>query len=171
MVTPFAERLAPLIRDRSPLCLGLDPSADLLAAWGLEGGAEGLRRFCGVVLEAADGRIGVIKPQAGCFERLGSPGAVELARAVAGIRAQGSLALVDAKRGDFAATMAGYAEGFLGAGSGFGADALTVTAYLGFEALRPVFERAAATGSAVFVVVMSSNPEGRALQDLSLIHI
>ena len=160
----FAERLAPLISDRSPLCLGLDPSAELMAAWGLEDGAEGLKRFCGTVLEAADGRVAVIKPQAGFFERLGAAGSAELARAVGGIKAQGALALVDAKRGDFAATMEGYARGFLGEGSGFGADAMTVTAYLGFEALRPVFARATATGSAVFVVVLSSNPEGRALQ-------
>lgn len=160
----FAERLAPLIADRSPLCLGLDPSAELVAAWGLENDAEGLRRFCGTVLEAADGRVAVIKPQAGFFERLGAVGSTELARAVGGIQAQGALALVDAKCGDFAATMEGYAQGFLGEASGFGADAMTVTAYLGVDALRPVFQRAAATRSAVFVVVLSSNPEGRALQ-------
>jgi orotidine-5'-phosphate decarboxylase len=52
----------------------------------------------------------------------------------------------------------------LAAGSGFGGDALTVSPYLGLDALRPVFDRAAATGTGVFVVVRSSNPEGRALQ-------
>lgn len=160
----FAARLAPLMKDRSPLCLGLDPSAELLAAWGLDDDAEGLRRFCGTVLEAAADRLAVIKPQAGFFERLGPAGTTELARVLGQIRAQGSLSLVDAKRGDFAETMAGYAQAWLGAGSGFGGDAMTVSAYLGFEALRPVFDRAVATASAVFVVVRSSNPEGAALQ-------
>ena len=161
----FAERFSILAEARSPLCLGLDPSADLLRAWGLADDAKGLRRFCEVVLEAAGDRLAVIKPQAAFFERLAAAGMAELARAVAGIRAQGALSLVDAKRGDVDSTMEGYAEGFLGVGSGFGADAMTVTAYLGFGALKPVFERAAATGSAVFVVVHSSNPEGRSLQD------
>jgi orotidine-5'-phosphate decarboxylase len=60
--------------------------------------------------------------------------------------------------------MAGYADAMLGTGSGFGGDALTVSPYLGLDALRPVFDRAAATGAGVFVVVRSSNPEGWALQ-------
>jgi len=161
----FAERFSILAEARSPLCLGLDPSADLMRAWGLNDDAEGLRRFCDTVLEAASERLAVIKPQAGFFERHGAAGMAEMARAVAGIRAQGALSLIDAKRGDVASTMEGYAQGFLGAESGFGGDAMTVTAYLGFDALKPVFDRAVATGSAVFVVVQSSNPEGRSLQD------
>jgi orotidine-5'-phosphate decarboxylase len=88
----------------------------------------------------------------------------ELAAAVAQIRSQGALCLIDAKRGDVAGTMAGYAAAMLGAGPGFGGDAVTVSAYLGFDALRPVFDRAVATGTGVFVVVQPSNPEGRALQ-------
>jgi len=42
---------------------------------------------------------------------------------------------------------------------------MTVTAYLGFGALRPVFDRAVACNATVFVIVRSSNPEGRRLQD------
>jgi len=161
----FAERFSILAEARSPLCLGLDPSADLMRAWGLNDDPEGLRRFCDTVLEAAGERLAVIKPQAGFFERLGAGGMAEMARLIAGIRAQGALSLIDAKRGDVASTMEGYAQGFLGASSGFGADAMTVTAYLGFNALKPVFDRGSATGSAVFVVVHSSNPEGRSLQN------
>ena len=160
----FAERFTTLAEARSPLCLGLDPSADMFRAWGLADNAEGLRRFCATVLEAADDRLAVIKPQSGFFERFGPVGMAELARASAQIRAQGALSLIDCKRGDVIGTMRGYAGGFLGADAGFACDAITVTAYLGFDALRPVFGRAAETGGAAFVVVHSSNPEGRALQ-------
>jgi orotidine-5'-phosphate decarboxylase len=107
----------------------------------------------------------VVKPQAAFFERLGPAGMAQLARVTAAVRERGALSLIDAKRGDFSETMKGYAQAMLGAESGFGGDAMTVTAYLGFGALRPVFERAVATKGAVFVVVRSSNPEGRALQD------
>ncbi|MBA1158998.1 orotidine-5'-phosphate decarboxylase [Microvirga mediterraneensis] len=161
----FVERFTDLAIHRSPLCLGLDPSEELLRLWGLENDAEGLRRFCGSVLEAADDLVAVIKPQTGFFERFGPEGLNELAVATAQIRSQGSLCLIDAKRGDVAGTMKGYASAMLGAGSGFGGDAVTVSAYLGFGALLPVFDRAIALGAGVFVVVHSSNPEGRLLQD------
>jgi orotidine-5'-phosphate decarboxylase len=164
-MTRFAERFFQLAKARSPLCLGLDPSAELLRRWGLNDDADGLRRFCGVVLEAAADRVAVVKPQSGFFERLGPGGMAEMARAVAQVRDQGALSIIDCKRGDVVGTMEGYAETMLGADSGFGGDAMTVTAYLGFDALRPVFDRAAALGAAVFVIVRSSNPEGRALQD------
>jgi len=164
VMLPFAERFFTLAAARSPLCLGLDPSAGLLRDWGLPDSAEGLRRFCGTVLEAVGDRIAVVKPQSGFFERLGPAGMAEMARAVAQVRAQGALSLVDAKRGDVIGTMEGYADGFVGADSGFGGDAMTVSAYLGFDALRPTFARATASGAAVFVVVHSSSPDGRALQ-------
>jgi orotidine-5'-phosphate decarboxylase len=160
----FAERFADLSIHRSPLCLGLDPSAPLLRHWGLADDAAGLRSFCGRVLEAADGLVAVIKPQTGFFERFGPAGMAELAAVNAQIRSRGALCLIDAKRGDLAGTMEGYAAAMLGPDSGFGGDALTVSAYLGLDALRPVFDRAAATETGVFVVVQSSNPEGRALQ-------
>jgi orotidine-5'-phosphate decarboxylase len=164
-VTPFADRFLDLAQRRSPLCLGLDPSAELVAQWGFEPDARGLARFCHTVLEAAGDHIAVIKPQAGFFERLGAPGMAVLAEAVAQIRAQGALSLIDAKRGDVLSTMVGYGEGLAGAESGFAGDAVTLTAYLGFDALRPVFDLAASRGAAAFVVVRSSNPEGLALQD------
>jgi orotidine-5'-phosphate decarboxylase len=161
---PFFERWRDLADARSPLCLGLDPSEDLMRHWGLRDDAEGLRRFCDAVLEAAGERVAVVKPQAGFFERLGPAGMVEMARAVTQIRGQGALSLIDAKRGDVAGTMAGYARAMLGEDSGFGGDAMTVTAYLGLEALSPAVDRAVASGAAVFVVVRSSNPDGQALQ-------
>jgi orotidine-5'-phosphate decarboxylase len=84
------------------------------------------------------------------------------------IREQGALSIIDCKRGDVTGTMEGYAEAMLGEQSGFGGDAMTVTAYLGFGALKPVFDRAAKCDAAVFVVVRSSNAEGRTLQDARL---
>lgn len=160
----FAERFGHLARARSPLCLGLDPSEDLILHWGLDDTVEGMRRFCGTVLEAAGDQIAVVKPQCGFFERRGPGGMQILANAITQAKSQGSLALIDCKRGDFPRTMEGYAHAMLGEDSGFGGDAMTVTAYLGLEALRPVIDRAATVGAAVFVVVRSSNTDGHFLQ-------
>ena len=164
----FAERFADLAERRSPLCVGLDPSEEVFARWELPSDVTGLRRFCDVVLEAVGDRVAVVKPQAAFFERFGPLGMAQLAEVCQRLREQGVLSLIDAKRGDVAGTMIGYATAMLGEGSGFGGDAMTVSAYLGFDALQPVFDRAAASGSMVFVVVHSSNPEGRALQSARL---
>ena len=164
----FSQRFLQLANERSPLCLGLDPSRALMRDWGLNDDAEGLRRFCGVVMEAVADRIAVVKPQSGFFERLGPPGLSELARVVATIREQGALSIIDCKRGDVIETMEGYAEAMLGPHSGFRGDAMTVTAYLGFGALRPVLDRAAKCSGAAFVNVRSSNSEGCSVQDAQL---
>jgi orotidine-5'-phosphate decarboxylase len=164
----FSQRFFHLAKNRSPLCLGLDPSRELMRDWGLSDDAEGLHRFCGVVMEAAGDRIAVVKPQSAFFERLGPPGLSELAKTVATIREQGALSIIDCKRGDVIDTMEGYAGAMLGQHSGFGGDAMTVTAYLGFGALRPVLDRAAKCNGAAFVVVRSSNSEGCSVQDARL---
>ncbi|MSW65402.1 MAG: Orotidine 5'-phosphate decarboxylase, partial [Actinobacteria bacterium] len=45
MTAPFGARLADAVARRGPLCVGIDPHAELLAAWGLTDDVEGLRRF------------------------------------------------------------------------------------------------------------------------------
>jgi orotidine-5'-phosphate decarboxylase len=143
---------------------GLDPSGRLLEEWGLGDSAEGLERFVDVVMAAADGSVAVVKPQSAFYERHGWQGIRALARLVEGCRSAGVLVLLDAKRGDVGSTNDAYAEAYLGADAAIPVDALTVTAYLGFSALRTIFERAERARTAIFVVTRSSNPEGRALQ-------
>ena len=160
----FAGRWQDLREKRGPFCLNLDPTPELLSGWGMDDGVGGLAAFCQRVLEAAGDRLSVIKPQSAYFERFGAPGVQVLSDILAAIRSSGTLALLDAKRGDIGSTNRGYAEGLLGPRSALGADALTVHAYLGFAALRPLLEQAEQHGCGVFPVVLSSNPEGRALQ-------
>jgi orotidine-5'-phosphate decarboxylase len=160
----FAERFRALCAERGPFCLGLDPTPDLLRAWGLEDDIWGLKKFCARVVDAAEQKLSVIKPQAAYFERFGAAGLEVLADAIESIHTLGSLALLDVKRGDIGSTNEAYAEALLGPDSPMGADAITVHGYMGFEALGPFLDRALATGSGVFVVVLSSNPEGAAIQ-------
>jgi orotidine-5'-phosphate decarboxylase len=161
----FAQRFARLRVQRGPFCLGLDPSPDLLARWGEKDDIWGLRNFCNRVIDAAAQQVSVIKPQSAYFERFGAAGLEVLADIIGSIHALGSLALLDVKRGDIGPTNEAYANALLGPDSAMAADAVTVHAYLGFGALAPFLERAGATGCGVFVVVLSSNPEGQALQN------
>jgi orotidine-5'-phosphate decarboxylase len=167
-MSSFAERFLELAKARSPLCVGLDPTAQLLQDWGFTIDADGVRRFCERVIEAAGDRVAVFKPQAAFFEQFGAPGMQELSRVIQTIRQSGALSLIDCKRADIADTMEGYAQAMLGAESGFGGDAMTAVAYLGFESLLPLLRRATACSAAVFVVVRSSNPGGAVLQDAQL---
>ncbi|MEU5611034.1 orotidine-5'-phosphate decarboxylase [Streptomyces sparsogenes] len=164
MTTPFGTRLRRAMDDRGPLCVGIDPHASLLAEWGLGDDIAGLERFTRTVVDALAERVAVLKPQSAFFERFGSRGIAVLERAVADARAAGALVLMDAKRGDIGSTMAAYAAAYLDPGSPLFSDAVTVSPYLGFGSLRPALDAARASGTGVFVLALTSNPEGAEVQ-------
>jgi orotidine-5'-phosphate decarboxylase len=161
----FGARVAKAVGRTGPLCVGIDPSAEILQAWGLSDDAEGLRSFCGICVEALSGVVPVMKPQAAFFERHGSAGLAVLEQLLVDARAADLLVLVDAKRGDIDSTAAAYADAWLGPVSPLAADAVTVHPYLGLAALAPMIEMAGQSGRGVIVVTRSSNPEGRHLQE------
>ncbi|MGH9080441.1 MAG: orotidine-5'-phosphate decarboxylase [Acidimicrobiales bacterium] len=160
----FAERVAAAVSDRGPLCAGIDPSASLLAGWGLPDDGDGLHEFGMRCLEAFEGVVSVVKPQVAFFERHGSAGLAALESVMAAARSAGFIVIADAKRADIGTTMEAYASAWLGPGSRLEADAVTAVAYLGLGALQPLFDLAARGRRGVIVVVRSSNPEGRSLQ-------
>lgn len=164
----FSQNFLALAAERSPLCLGIDPSVALLDQWGLERSAKGLDRFCDILMEAMGERVAIVKPQSAFFEQFGPEGMGALKRVVRMIQERGALALIDVKRGDIGHTLDAYADAMLGRDSPFGGDAMTAVAYMGFGSLKPLLDKAAARNAGVFIVVRSSNPDGRALQDARL---
>ncbi len=149
---------------RGPLCVGIDPHPGLLRAWGLPDDAHGLERFALTCVEALAGEVAVLKPQSAFFERHGSRGIAVLETVLAQIRAAGALALLDVKRGDIGSTMTAYAQAYLHPASPLRADAITVSAFLGYESLRPVLDLAGQNGGGVFVLALTSNAEGQQVQ-------
>jgi orotidine-5'-phosphate decarboxylase len=164
MTETFASRFAAVRRGPGPLVWGLDPSGRLLEDWGLGDSAAGLERFVDIVLEAAGGTVGLVKPQSAFYERHGWQGGRALTRLVAEARSAGLLVILDAKRGDVGSTNDAYAEAYLGKGAVMEADALTVHPFLGLGAMQPFVTRAHEAGACVLVVTRSSNAEGRAVQ-------
>jgi orotidine-5'-phosphate decarboxylase len=158
----FGRRLADAISVRGPLCPGIDPHPELLAAWGLTSDVDGLRRFCDTCV-AAFADFAVVKPQVAFFEAHGAAGFSALQDTIGALRGTGVLVLADAKRGDIGSTMAAYAEAWVGE-SPLAADAVTASPYLGFGSLDPLFELAAANRRGVFVLAATSNPEGASVQ-------
>jgi len=152
------------IRQRGPLCVGIDPHPSLLRDWGLDDSPHGLERFSRVVVEALAEQVAVLKPQAAFFERHGSAGIAILERVVADIRAGDGVGVIDAKRGDIGSTVQAYADAYVDPSSPLCSDAVTASPYLGFESLRPLLDTAARHGNGVFVLALTSNPEGAQVQ-------
>ncbi|MEB3063110.1 orotidine-5'-phosphate decarboxylase [[Mycobacterium] zoologicum] len=162
MTAGFGTRLAEATAARGPLCLGIDPHPELLAAWGLPATSDGLAVFSETCVSAF-AEFAVVKPQVAFFEAYGSAGFAVLERTVAALREAGVLVLADAKRGDIGTTMAAYAAAWAG-DSPLAADAVTASPYLGFGSLQPLLDTAEANRRGVFVLAATSNPEGAAVQ-------
>jgi len=163
-MTSFGQRVRAAFASHGQLCVGIDPHAHLLAEWGMDATPAAAREFGLRVVEAAAGRVGVVKPQVSFFERYGSAGFAALEDVLAAARDAGLLVIADAKRGDIGTTMDAYAEAWLTPGSPLEADALTVSPYLGVGALDGTFALAEAHGKGVFVLAATSNPEALVLQ-------
>src|SRR6476619_6507337 len=164
----FGSRLGRAMADRGPLCVGIDPHPALLKRWGLTDDAAGLERFSLTVLEAVASLAAAVKPQVALYERHGSAGIAVLERTLAAAAEASVLTIADAKRGDIGSTMAAYADAWLRDGSALAADSVTLSPYLGYDSLRPALDLAAATGRGVFVLALTSNPEGASVQHAML---
>jgi orotidine-5'-phosphate decarboxylase len=173
----FADRLAAAVRRRgNPVLVGLDPRYEQLpeglkvagdaATWSDR--ATVYINFCQGVIDVVADLAPAVKPQAAFFEALGPNGMIALAQVIEYARSKGLLVILDGKRNDIGSTATAYAEGYLGATpeSAWGADALTVSPYLGEDSLAPFVEVAQHRGAGLFVLVKTSNPGGGMFQDL-----
>ena len=160
----FGARLHRAVAERGPLCVGIDPHPGLLTAWGLSDDVAGLERFCATVVEAIGDRVAVVKPQSAFFERFGARGVGVLESTIRQLRDLGALTLLDVKRGDIGSTVAAYASAYLDPSSPLYVDAVTASPYLGVGSLAPMFSTAAEHGGGVFVLALTSNPEGASVQ-------
>lgn len=158
----FGARLAEARSRRGPLCLGIDPHPELLAAWDLPATPDGLAAFAEACVRAFAG-FALVKPQVAFFEAYGAAGYAVLETTMAALREAGVLVLADAKRGDIGTTMAAYAAAWVG-DSPLAADAVTASPYLGFGALHPLLDLADARDRGVFVLAATSNPAGVEVQ-------
>lgn len=163
-MTTFGGRLRASFEATGPLCVGIDPHDSLLESWGLPATAIGARDFGLRVVEAAAGRVGIVKPQVAFYERFGSRGFGALEDVLAAARDAGLIVIADAKRGDIDSTMTGYLDAWLTPGAPLEADALTVSPYLGPESLRAAYSTAVRHDKGLFVLAATSNPEADALQ-------
>jgi orotidine-5'-phosphate decarboxylase len=184
----FGDRLAAAVAARETnLVIGLDPDPQRL--WPVEvtgptgsvGSGAGPQAalavvaHCRAVIDAVAEHAVAVKLQIACFERLGPAGTALAVPVAHHAREQGLLVIADAKRGDIDVTAKAYAEAWLGETetpfgtiSGFGADALTVSPYMGADTLAPLLDVGRPHGAGIFVLVRTSNPGASDIEDLEL---
>jgi orotidine-5'-phosphate decarboxylase len=160
----YGDKLSQAFEKSGQLCVGIDPHSHLLRTWGLNDSALGLREFALRVVEAASGLVSAVKPQVSFFERFGARGFEVLAEVTQFAHSEGLIVIVDAKRGDIGTTMEAYFEAWFGEHSGFYADAITTSPYLGLGATTRAFSKWAEEGKGFYSLVATSNVEGEAVQ-------
>lgn len=159
MTATYLERLAARTHATGTvLCLGLDPDPVTIPERFAKGVA-GLERFAALVLDAALPYAAAVKPNLAFYEAFGSAGIAALERLRATIPAEIPV-IADAKRGDIGSTAARQAVALFDV---LGADAVTVSPYLGEEAIRPLLER---EDRFAYVLCRTSNPGAGEVQDL-----
>jgi len=174
----FGDDLASAVeRVRNPVVVGLDPRWEQLPAGLTDASpadfsqrADAYRQFCQEVIDVVAPLVPAVKPQAAFFEECGPAGMVALAHVIAYAQKHGLLVIFDGKRNDIGSTAEAYARGILGreGQSGWEADAVTVSPYLGADSLEPFATVAGDRGAGLFVLVNTSNPGSHMLQDLQV---
>jgi orotidine-5'-phosphate decarboxylase len=147
--------------NNSLLCVGLDPDVVRLPA-GLQNEPDGIFTFCKAIIDATADLACAFKPQIAYFAALGAERQLEQLCAYARAAYPHIPLILDAKRGDIGATAKQYArEAF----DRYGADAVTVNPYMGFDSVEPYMEW---DERGVIVLCRTSNPGGSDLQFLSV---
>ncbi len=160
---PFADRIVEIVRAKdSRVVVGLDPRPESIPPE-FSSGAKGVLDFNLEILRLVREHAVAVKPQIAFYERLGIPGLEAYAETCRRARAEGLLVIGDVKRGDVPETAKAYAEAHL---STFECDAITVNPYFGRDGIDPFLEVAKRRGAGLFVLVKTSNPSSKEIQDL-----
>ena len=144
-------------RNASLLCVGLDPEpARFPGAW--RDDPARIFDFCAAIVDATRDTVCAFKPQIAYFAAQRAEEQLERLIDHIHATAPGVPVILDAKRGDIGATAAQYArEAFVR----YGADAVTLSPYMGLDSIEPYKTY---DGRGLILLCRTSNPGGDDLQ-------
>ena len=167
----------------NPTVMGLDPRYDMIPevvrkkySNNLEGISKTILEYNKELIDNTYDIIPAIKPQLAFYEMFGIEGMKAFKETCKYAKEKGMIVIADAKRGDIGSTAKGYSNAYLGQTpiaeekiSVFdNIDFITVNPYLGVDSIKPFVEDCAEYEKGIFVLVKTSNPSSRELQDLKL---
>lgn len=184
----FADRLLNGIDEKqNPSVVGLDPRIDKIPGFikdeavrehgdTIKAVAEAFIIFNKGIIDAVHDIVPIVKPQVAFYEKYGSEGMRAFHETVKYAHAKGLIVIEDAKRNDIGSTAIAYSNGHLGEVElckrntvpMFDVDAITVNPYLGSDGIIPFIDDAKRYGKGCFILVKTSNPSSRDLQDIQL---
>ena len=163
--------LQELAAKNGPLCVGLDTDPSYIpeeVSSLYSSPAQAVLAYNKEIIGRvkSDGSACCFKVQAAYYEAMGLEGMQVYAQTLRLVRESGLVCISDVKRGDIAASAKAYARAhFTG---DFETDIMTVNPYMGFETLEPFTEYCKSNGKGVFVLLRTSNPGMKDLENLEL---
>lgn len=171
-----------ILRTKSILCVGLDPTVNQLPAVlkkeieakgkTIESAAEALLSFNKSIIDAICDIVPVVKPQSAYYEALGYQGVKVYHETIQYAKSKGLYVIGDIKRGDIGSTSKAYADGHLGLTDILGlqqplfdTDAVTINPYLGDDSNNEFFKVAKEHNKMNFLLVKTSNPGSHQIQN------
>ena len=165
-MTCFYDRLEQRIAAcGNPVCMGMDPVLKLIP---LEGTPEDkIKRFYSDILECCAKRNvfpAVVKPNSAYYECVSVQAMLVLQQLIADYRSAGIPVILDAKRGDIGKSSAAYANA---AYDVYGADAVTVSPWMGTDSVSPFIRENSENGA--YVLLRTSNKGAHDFQDMNVL--
>lgn len=166
------KQLFEIVRDHSPLCLGLDPNIDRMLDKELYGEQDipyVYDSFCSKLLRSLQGVVRIAKFQSAYFEAVGPQGLISLRHVISDAKKLGYYTILDAKRNDISTTAEAYAKAAFDI---YDVDALTITPFMGEKSIRTFVDYGRKKDRQIFVVVYPTETSvysGGAVSTLDLI--
>lgn len=157
MSETFQDKLTAAIEKKnSLLCIGLDPQMDIAFEDDVE---NTLFNFANHIIEQTIDYAACYKPNIAFYEQFGPEGLMALKK-ILDLIPDDTPVIIDAKRSDIGNTAQAYAKSLFG---NFNADAVTLGAYMGQDAIHPFLEY---DGKGIFILCRTSNPGAPVFQSL-----
>lgn len=157
------------VKNQSPLCLGLDTDLSYIPDFiknKSSGPSESIFNFNRLLIDSAEKLVSVVKVQIAYYEAQGLEGLQAYSATLKYLKNKGILSIADIKRNDVGASSKQYA---LAHYSGdLAADFITLNPYLGYDSLEPFFDLMNKWNKGAFILVRTSNPSAKDIQDLEV---
>jgi len=149
----------------NPVCFGMDPVLDLMPVDGANSEEKVRRYYLEILAEMVKRNVkpAIIKPNSAYYECLSVEALFVLQELIREYSREGILVVLDAKRGDIGKSSAAYAKAAFGV---YGADAVTVSPWMGADSVEPFLKEV--LGKGVYALLRTSNKGAKDFQDLQI---